>query len=585
MNVIFSQSLFPVLWVFITAILALCLLGWLEVKRNQPLLAARLVAVCVAVLAIACLILRPIQTLKKSSDIIVLTPDYNKMVLDSWLKTNPNHQLYAIKGVSNKDAITLENYRDLGNLKGNFYFLGQGIPDYMLEYIDTSSVTVYPSAIPKGFTAYDRKKNYVVNHSSQVKGIFNSNGRSYTLKLIAAGIAEDSVLVRGKNVHSFAFTFTPKNSGLYLYTLIATDSLGKIVYSENIPIQVMGEKPLSILFLCDYPSAEIRFLKNFLETKHHRLTLRYKISKDRYRTEFVNTPQKNIGKINSVILQNFDLILTDASSLASLSDTELHEMKEAMKYGLGIVTCIDISAPSAKATRFLDVTLTRIKSDSAQVIIQDKKLKNPTTPVTISSEKKLFNILSEPSGRVVSGYYQYGKGKSGFQLLGNTYAIQLAGEKELYAELWSPLIEQVARKEMKKYDLLFTTPSPYFQDEPLEFEIIAAAEKPTVRIDSVEVSLMDDPAIKNVWHGKTWAGKTGWHEVLIDQDSSQVDFFVGGNEHWKNLRITNQQRSLQKISVSGEKSVEHITHKKISPLIFFILLLLSVGFLWVAPKL
>lgn len=584
MNVISSQSLFPVLWIFIIAFLALCLLIWLEIKRNQKLLAARLVAVCIAVLSIACLALKPVQSIKKTSDIIILTPGYNKTVLDSLLKTNPKHQLYAIKGVSNKEATLLENYRELGNLKGNLSFLGLGIPEYMLEYVDTSSVAVYPSPVPEGFITHDQKKIYTVNHIGQVQGIFNSHGKSYTLKLRTSNEPEDSVVVMGKKSHLFSLEFTPKNSGLYLYTLTAVDSLGKVIHTENLPVQVEEEKPLSILFLCDYPSAEIRFLKNFLETRNHQLTLRYKISKDRYRTEFINTPQKSIGRVNSVTLQNFDLVLTDASSLASLSDNELLQIKNAMKFGLGIVTLIDAPAPSSKATKFLSFNLTRIKSDSASLIVQNKKLKTSATSVSVSSERKLFNTLSESSGRVVSGYYQYGKGKSGFQLLSNTYSLLLSGEKETYAELWSPLLEQVSRKEVKKYDLFFTTPSPYYQDEPIAFEIIAAAEKPIVRIDSVEIPLTEDASIKNVWHGKIWAGKIGWHEVTIDQDSSRNNFFTTENDQWKNLRINNQQRLLQKIASSGKKADERITHREIPPFIFFIVFILSAGFLWLAPK-
>jgi hypothetical protein len=585
MNVIFSQSLFPVLWIFIIAFLAFCLFIWLEIKRNQKLLAARLVAVCIAVLSIACLALKPAQSIKKTSDIIVLTPGYSKTVLDSLQQTNSKHQLYAIKGVSNKEATLLENYRDLGNLKGNLSFVGLGIPEYMLEYVDTSSVAVYPSPVPEGFIAYDQKKIYTVNHTSQVQGIFNSHGKSYTLKLRASNASEDSVMVTGKKTHSFSLKFIPKNSGLYLYTLTATDSLGEIIHTENLPLQVEEEKPLSILFLCDYPSAEIRFLKNFLETRHHRLTLRYKISKDRYRTEFVNTPQKNIGRVNSVMLQNFDLLLSDASSLGSLSDNELQEMKKAMKLGLGIVTLIDSSNPSSKVKKFLNLSVTPIKSDSASLIVQNKKLKTPATSVSVSSERKLFNTLSESSSRAVSGYYQYGKGKSGFQLLSNTYSLLLSGEKETYAELWSPLLEQVSRKEVKKYDLIFTTQFPYYQDESIAFEIIAAAEKPIMRIDSVEVPLEEDALIKNVWHGKIWAGKIGWHEATIDQDSSRHNFFAAGNDQWKNLRINNQQRLLQKIATSGKKSEEQIAYREISPFIFFVLFIISAGFLWLAPKL
>jgi hypothetical protein len=586
MNVNLSQSLFPVLWILMIAIPVVGLLIWLEIKRSQKLLPARLIAICVAVLALVCLILKPVQSIQKTSDIIVLTTGYEQTILDSLLKENPHQQVYALNGTPvNKKIKVIENYRDLSKLKGNLAIIGQGLPGYMLEYIDTSSVKIYPSPVPEGFISFDQNKFYTVNHTGQIEGIFNSQGKTYSLKLTASQKAEDSVNVTREGFTFFSLKFTPKNPGLNVCMLTAADSSGKIIHAEKIPVQVRESRLLSILVVCNYPSAEIRFLKNFLEKGNHRLTLRYAISKDRYRTEFVNTAQKSIGKINSGMLQDFDLLITDASSVTSLSDSELLEIKEAIKSGLGVVTMIDAPSPSGKANKLLDLQFTRLKNDSANIIIKNKRIKIPATPITIRSERKLFSVLKESSGRTVSGYYNYGEGKSAFQLLGNTFTIQLAGDNDTYAELWSPLLERAARRENKKYDLVFTTPMPFYQDEPIEFEVISAAEPPTVIIDSTEIPLTEDRTVENVWHGKTWAGEPGWHEVTITQDSSIYNFFVAAKDQWGNQRIVNQQKSLHALSTASKKSIDQAVNREISPLIFFILFTLSAGFLWLAPKL
>ncbi len=585
MSISFPQPLFPIFPVALIAMLLLSALVWLEIKRKQRFLTVRIVAICLSVLAITNLILRPFYILKKSSDIIILTPGYDETLLDSIQKAIPAHQLYAIHVSDNKDAAVIDNYRELGKLKGNLHFIGEGIPEYMQEYVDTSSITTYTPPLPEGFVTYNQANIFTVNHVSQIQGIFNSHHKTSTLRLLSPGGVEDSVTTMDKNQYAFSLGFTPKNRGLYLYTLTASDSSGKIIFTEKIPVQAEDEKQLSILFLCDYPSSEIRFLKNFLEEKDHKLTLRYRISKDRYRTEFVNTNQKSLGSISWDKLQNFDLVITDASSLGSFSDNELHELKNAVKLGLGVLTVLDIPVPSAKTTKFLELKLSTIKSDSATVIIQNKKLKIPATPVTVSSERKLFDVLNEPSGRSISTFYQYQKGKLGFQLLSNTYGLQLSGEKETYAELWSPLLEQVARKETKKYDLIFTSQAPYYQDEPIRFEIIAVGEKPIIRIDSVEIPLTEDQSIKDVWHGRTWAGEPGWHEAVIDQDSSRHSFYISSDGEWKNLRISSQQASLQKIAASRRKTIEQEVYKEVDPIIFFILFILSAGLLWLVPKL
>jgi hypothetical protein len=585
MTTILFKPLFPILWVFIALLLVLCLLAWLEVKRNQKFLVARLVALLLAILSIACLIGNPAFSVKKTSNGIVLTPGYQKEILDSLLTADSKSQVYTLQGVTGiNNAVEINSYRDLGGLEGNLSFLGEGMPRYMLEYIDTSSLQYFPAPNPEGFIAINFNKIYTANQRGELNGILSLSGHP-TVRLIGPGGAEDSLRLSAEHPHSFSLTFTPKASGLYLYTLTASDSSGKIRFTEQIPVQVKKQESLSVLFLSDYPTAEFRFLKNFLEGQNHKLTLHYKISKDKYRTEFINTPKKSIGRLNGDLLKHFDLVLTDASYLSSLSVSEIKTLKEATQGGLGILTLINTSAPPKQVNDILNVKFTKIKSDSAQLLVNDKRLKIPAAPLNISSDKKLFSVLREPSGRMVSGYYHSGLGKSGFQLLTNTFSVELAGEKEAYAELWTPVLEAIARKESVTYDLRFTTPFPYYRDEPIEFKIIAAAEKPTVKMGALEITLVEDPLIKNIWFGKIWAGEPGWNALNIDQDSSQHNFFVSQNEGWRSLQIFNQQKSMEKLSSPKEHIVEQVHFQPVPRVIFFLIFLLSVGFLWLSPKL
>jgi hypothetical protein len=585
MSAILVNPLFPVFWVLLGSILVFCLLAWLEVKRNQKFLTARLSALLIVIFSVVCLVINPILSTKKSSDIILLTPGYSKKTFDSLLRLHSKSQVYSVEGVTGaKTSVEIQNYRDLSYLKGNLYILGEGLPHYMLEYVDTSSLQYFPIQHSEGFTGINSTKIYPANQRAEVEGIAAVRGNQI-VTLNGPGTAEDSIRINGEKLQPFSLTFTPKAAGLYLYTLTASDSSGKIRSIEQVPVQVKEQKPLSILFLSDYPSAEIRFLKNFLENRGNKLTLRYKISKDKYRTEFINTPQKAIGMLNENLLQHYDLILTDAFSLTSLTAAEINSLQEGMKDGLGVLTLINTPALTRQANDLLFLKLNKVKADSAQVVVDKQRLKVPATPVSISSEKNLFSIQQELSGRMVSGYTQRSLGKSGFQLLTHTFSLALAGEKEAYAEIWSPLIESVARKEIRRYDVSFTTPFPYYPNEPIEFKIIAGAEKPSVKMDSLEIPLVEDPFIKNIWFGKIWAGQSGWNSLNIDQDSSQHNFFVSQPEGWRSLRVFNQQKSIKKLTSQRERVVEHVTLQPVSRIIFFLLLLLSAGFLWLTPKL
>lgn len=585
MTAIIFKPLFPLLWIVVVSILAIGLFCWLEIKRKQKLLFARLIAVCIAVIALALLVLRPEQSIRKSSNIIVLTEDYSKIILDSLLTADSESQVYTINTTSNiRDSEQIENLRELIRLKGNISVIGQGIPDYALEYMDTTSIRFYPSQLPEGFTSIDYTKTFTVNQTSKLTGTFKSSRKEHKIKLEISGIAQDSAKVNAGD-KPFSLHFKPKAAGLYSYTLTASDSTGTVTHTETVPVKVADQKQLSVLFLFNYPSAEIRFLKNFLEAKNHKLTLRYKISQDKYRTEFVNTPEKSVARINSKSLEEFDLIVTDASSLASLSNSERNEIEQSVRLGLGLITQINTTSLEKSVQKVTELNLSKIKTDSASLFISQTKLKTPATPVTISSDKKLFDVLKEPSGRVISGYNQNGLGRSAFTLLTQTYSLELSGSHDAYAEIWTNLIDATARKELQKYDLSFTTPFPYCTDEPIDFQIIASDKKPTLFLDSLEIPVTEDQLIENVWHGRFWNNALGWKTLTIKEDSTQYNFFVAHEDQWKSLRISNQQQALKKISSAGQNPAEQIVQRSIPLLIFFILFILASGFLWLTPKL
>lgn len=585
MKTIVVDPLFPLSWIIPVAVLVVCLLGWLEIRRHQKLLALRLLALLVSVLSITGLIVNPSVPVSKSSDIILLTPGYNPKALDSLLNAHSKSRVYKLHAVNgNNGAIEILNYRDLSDLRGNLFVLGEGLPGYMLEYMDTASLRYFSFTDLPGVTGINTTKIYTADKRAALEGVatFHANR---TISLSGPAGQEDSVQVTGTKTNPFTVNFLPKVSGLFVYTLSVSDTLGKETYSEPVPVQVEEQKPLSILFLSDYPSAEVRFLKNFLEKRNHRLILRYKVSKDKYRTEFINTKQQTIGLLNEDLLQHIDLVLTDAVSVGSLSNRELAALKEAMKSGLGLLTLINTTTIPKQATEFLTVTANKIKSDSAELLLHTQRIKIPATPLSLTSTKNINTVQRELSGRIVSGYFQTGLGKSGFQLLANTFSLELAGQKDAYAEIWSPLIEAVARKEIKKYDVRFTTAFPYYPDEPVEFKIIAGAEKPRVTFDSTEISLVEDPLVKNVWYGKIWAGSVGWNSLTIHQDSSQHNFFVSQPGAWRSMRVLNQQRGMRNLLSQQEQIREQIVLLPVSKIIFFLLFLLSAGFLWVAPKL
>lgn len=575
------NSLFYPGWVAAGSMLAVIIFSWLEIRRKQKLLAPRLFAVVLAVVSLACLILNPSRSVTTSSAIILLTADYRSNTLDSLINKNSGSQLYKLSDVSGPDNVRSIEYRDLDELNGNITLLGEGLPDYALDYIDTSALTFVPSVMQEGITGI-RPKAYLANQVNTCEGTYYStSARSLILK--TGDVTLDSISVHA-GFNSFVFTFTPKTPGRFLYTIAAIDSAGNAV-NNRYPVEIKPQQSLNILFLSDYPTAETRFLKNYLERQHHKLTMRYKITRDKYRTEFIHAPDRNVTHLTKNSLQNFDLVVTDLQSLAGLSNVEKHALKQSVESGLGLLTILDNPAPPQSVTDFLSIRLSRSKSDSAQALVNKQPLNLPATAALISSTQKVTGINVDVTGRILSGYTQHGLGKTGFQLLTGTFSLQLSGREDAYAAIWSNVITTLARKEKRMYDLELLSQFPYRLNEPVDFRVIAAGEKPVVRFDSVDVPVFEDPIIGNVWYGKIWASRTGWNTVTIRQDSSQHDFFVSDEDEWKSIRAYNQQKSLQRIDVPHRSPADVEAEQPFSRLVFFILFMLGVGLLWVAPKL
>lgn len=576
------NALFSPVWVAVAALLLTVVFSWLEIIRKQKLLALRLPAVFLAVISLACLVLNPARTVEKSSAIILITPNYSNEKLDSLTKSESGSQLYKLESVGTKDNFPVIQERNLKDLHGNIHILGDGLPDYLLDDLDTANIQFHPTPAPDGIIRLNTKI-YKANEMNTIDGVYKSHDNR-TLKLLIGDISIDSTKTE-PGTKSFTLNFKPEVSGRFLYNLVEADSSGKILTSTQLPIEVAPQRALNVLFLSDYPSAEIRFLKNYLERQHHRLALRYRVSRDKFRTEFVNTNETNLSRLTETTLQNFDLVVTDISSIGSLSQSEKQTLQRSIGLGLGMVTLLDATAPSKSALEFLELKSAKAKSDSAQLVINRVRVKLPATPLFISSQQELSAIDRESTGRVTSGYIQQGLGKSGFQLLANTFSLQLSGQEETYATIWAKLITAVARKERNAYQLEFESSFPYHSNEPIRFRVISGAEQPTVVYDSVTVPLQEDPLIRNVWHGRIWAGSTGWNTLSIAQDSSAHHFYVSPEDDWQSMRIDHQQRRLMTLVSRNDSATPTVVSQPIPRIIFFILFLISVGFLWLAPKL
>jgi hypothetical protein len=471
----------------------------------------------------------------------------------------------------------------LADYKNNIAFiLGAGLPYYEQEKI-SPGYSFLPGIPPVGITQLHAPVHVQVNQVATISGTANTQGKT-TVLLETPGGLKDSVVLTGAGEKPFSFSFQPQQPGLFLYSLSFRDSLMNKI-EGHVPVEVLPEKKLNLLFVQKFPSAEVRYLKNFVAEKGHALAVRSQLSKNDFHYEFSNREPIRMDRLTTEQLNELDLLVLDSESLYGFSASEIKSIEQSLKAGLGIIILMN-EVDLKKKIPLLNISLKTYAQDTVHLRMQTKRFVLPAQPVSVQANLPVTTITSSAT-RILSGYQHNAAGKIGFQLLHETYRLLLEGKTTEYAALWSPLLESTARLTQESFKIKISNTFPYYQDEPLAIEIIAASIEPELKSNTALLPLQEDAIIDDYWHTTTWAGEPGWHS-LTTQDSTALNYYVSPANEWNALRAANQQRAhlAKQTSFTGVHPANPQTeHKPISSLWFFIIFLLASGFLWLAPKL
>ena len=187
---------------------------------------------------------------------------------------------------------------------------------------------------------------------------------------------------------------------------------------------------------------------------------------------------------------------------------------------------------------------------------------------------------------IVSGYRRLGAGRIGTTILQNTYQLFLKGEIEIYQKLWSDIIRKISkRNEMptkwKANDVLA------YQNQPFHFQLSSTFTDPLLRSNTDQrIPLIHDIDLDNVWSGVTFPRETGWNQILMENDSTEVyDFYVLKPGHWTSLEAAKTSSENYRYSKkNSQNSIRSSTERPIPSWWFFIIFLGSMTVLWLEPK-
>lgn len=564
------EPLIP-LWIIVPVSIAFTLLfGWLEWQRNTKFLWIRLAAVVIMMLSVLLYLLQPaLQRERTTSGFVVLTKNYRAAQADSVRAKNPDFRFLVMPDAAPYlKAQPLTSANEILDYKNEIKIIaGDGLPTWALP---DSGFSFLKGAKPNGIVNLNKPDKIYANHKVNLTGVWN--GVATTLVLESPGGIIDSVNVAA-GINSFALSFTPQQTGRFLFSLKASTTKAE----EVLPIEVLPTRSLQVLMIQSYPSAETRYLKNFLIEQGHAVAMRTQVSKTNYRMEFGNRSSINLNRITAELLKEFDLVIL--ANETALTKTDQAVLEKATRSGLGLIW---LPAAEELQKPLFEFELSNFADDTAHVRVNNKTIVLPA----VAARMKTDVTMQANATRTLNGYNFKGAGKIGVQLLQETYTQLTTGEPEIYSALWSPLLEALARPTSVATKITVKNDFPIYVQEPIEIEMIANQSLPELVVDTIALPLREDVVIDNYWTTSFWATQPGWHAVTSPTDSTTTNFYVFKSNQWQGLRSSALQtlNSVHESTYANESETAIVETKRISSVWFFIFFLLSAGFLWLVPK-
>jgi len=415
--------------------------------------------------------------------------------------------------------------------------------------------------------------------------------------LASPGGVVDSTLVSNKS-ETFTLEDKPKEAGKYVYYLIAKTKQGDTLSVEPIPVIVQPKRKLKVVIINSFPRFETKYLKNWLSEEGHSVAVRSIISKNKVKDEFVN--QRSITfQLTPSLLEQTDLLILDAEYTQSLGGVVLNNLRQAIQAeGLGVLIQVDeTGGVPATLTSFplvgTQVTKTRLSGASFG---GKGEFELNQLPYTLQTRLGTLALVRNTLGQTLVGYNIKGLGGVGVSLIEESYQMLLEGKPQLYAAYWSHILNQLAKKQDPQYKWQVDTPIP-IKHEKCQVTLTTNLEKPIGEIvypnKTVELYLQNQLNFPQKWTGTLWPWQAGWNllDVKGDTTASSTFFYVYDKKAWKTQRETQlikanrQWANNQSKSVAKKNAETNITYHEPIPLWpFFLLFLLSAGFLWLEPK-
>ncbi len=549
-------------------------------QRKEQRFWVKLITAFLAIVSLAMIVLKPSTWQKTTSGKgVVLTEGYRPEQLDSLKSIYKRIQTEAYS-----KGRTLSIVEDVDSL----FLLGHGLAPFDFWQVKDESVAFLGGEAVAGWTDISYKTKIPLGEVLSVNAKYSQPKEGHWAILTDNGDNPlDSLLFEKGQEQVLQFNASPKASGQFVYHLLEKNDKGDMVSDEPLPIQVLEGERLKVLIVNTFPTFETKYLKNFLTEKGHEVLARTQLTKGKYKFEYFNGASNPIYGFTAENLKGFDLLIIATGSYTVLGSASKAAMEKVAKMnGLGIFiqpneSLFRLSENQSPLQFNRDFVTETSLGEPAQTLQK--------YPYNFQQDVRVQEILVD--SLAVAAYIPVEKGKMGTTVLQKTYQLVLDGSDGLYANIWSQILNTIVRGQDRVVEWKAVTQIPR-SDQPFEFGLRTSLNTLEVKTDGgVNIPLLQDGLVYSKWTGTVYPRKTGWNQLEVSNDSiASFSYYVFDEDQRESVtRSETLEANLREFGTQNNFSTSVSTSKEalrpISPVWFYGVLLLCLGWLWLEPKL
>lgn len=421
--------------------------------------------------------------------------------------------------------------------------------------------------------------------------VFNHSDKPVKLSLEAYAVVQDSIVIPPGAGQDITLHAKLRHTGQALFR-IKLEKGSTVLENNPVPVMVATPKYLRLLVLASSPDFEYRFLQRWLGENGFGALVRTRTSRDKYQQVFVNQRSFPFSRLNSQVLDSFDLVVADGTALQELGEAELDALRRQVAgNGLGLLVRADTALPAAKfySGGFRFQTIIPRQPQQVTPVLFPGGESLAALPLSqylaIEPGQRQQPLVTEKGGLLLSAAGIYGGGRIAVATLPGSFQWLLSGNEPSYAAYWTRLFTQVARRQPADgYAPLM--PGMYTQGEAVPVTWVNEnVDSLVLRLqDTLPMTAVPDAAFPHIWQAAYWPQRAGWQSV---GDGRTVQWqFIYRKEEWPVVqayrRINDTREWMNRHPARGGTDDGAMNDRNaLWPLLLF---LFSVSFLWVERK-